>query len=275
VIQLAHETKQKGGVLDSFRPGFSLIDQVEKVLFPALNHALDGDEELLQRRIQSPHGKSLLRIALTDRNDLFSSTSSQDTPMKAYRYTDTYRNIQDLCAASILSSYIPGITGPWKGSKCPANGAVHRSWNQMKEMISLGFVKDGLSHQIIQNEDSIKNDSPNKEIYWDGGIANMWPILNNDTLVVSCLVGNFAPNPFISPKDPYLESKYMDNSWRNRPLLVPMTDRAKISVDRDNAKTLFKMCISSDDSFLEERFRDGYDDANRFLSENNLLKVFS
>lgn len=283
IYKLNRATKEEGGLLDNFQPGFSLVDQVEKYLFPAIHKALDGDEELLQRRIRNEHGRSLLRIALSNKHDIRLTTSIE----KAYRFTDTYRDIDDICAAAILSSFIPGLTGPIQGAKCTENLAVGRAWERMKEMIELGYVRDGASEDVVDTSDiriydkteDFNGDAPSKitkrsqegsvskESYWDGGLSNMWPILNTETLVVSPLNGDFSPNPYIAP--------LVNESEESSPRVLTLNDRTKVGLNTKNIKSAWKMCVTSEDSFIEERFTNGYDDTCRYLNRNNLKRVFS
>lgn len=282
-LKLAHVTRKEGGIMDAFRPGFSLVDEVDKLLYPTLYEAVKGDEELFQRRLRSRHGTSLLRIALTDKRQIVSPADN----MKAYRYADTYRDIKDVCAAAILSSYIPGVTGPFKGANCQENLAVYRAWKRMQSMIKLGFVRDGTSGEALNITDlaipvsssSVLNDNEKQnETYWDGGLSNMWPILDDKTLVVSSLNGNFTPNPYIVPNSQVFESSRSQEEVQHtlsQPFMITLNERTKVQVDRENLKSMWNMCFSSDDRFLEEKFQEGYDDTSRHLKDHNLLRVFA
>lgn len=259
-----------------------------------MDQALNGDMELLQRRIKNEQGQSLLRIALSNKYDMFSKDKSIE---EAYRYTDTYRDIEDICAAAVLSSFIPGVTGPVQGAESSENkgtfdqysyffllhsldrfylhekfilklillliAAVGRAWKRLREMLELGFVKDGESEEVLGLEDVYLDDNNNESAatpYWDGGISNMWPIYDSKTLIVTPVNGNYKPNPFVAPalvlndESDQLGEPYI-------PRMLKLNDRTEVGINTANLISLIKMCISSDDQFLERRFRNGYDDA--------------
>lgn len=304
VLNVAKASREQGGfVLDSLYPGFSLIDQVDKYLYDAVYQALqNGDEELFQRRIthQEPFSKSsnynnddallkskssLLRIALTQKHIYIKE--SKLNPEKSYRYVDSFRSIKDACAASILSSFIPIGTGPLKGAKDETNTSVKHAWTLMKEMVDVGAVKDGLTDQAVNRSDFFnmstenendKDDKLDEEVYWDGGLSNMWPVVDESTLVVSILNGNFHPNPYISPQikneNENNENKNNDsnNSFFSE---ISLNDRCQVGFNYQNLLAM-KLCLrSTDESVYETEFKNGYQDANRFLKEHNLLRVFS
>ena len=134
----------------------------------------------------------------------------------------------------------------------------------MQEMIELGFVKDGPSETVIDMTDVLKSsrkeNKRSRESYWDGGLSNMWPILNNETLIVSPLNGNFEPNPFIAPT---IEDKSYDEcdvSTFSLPHSLRLDKRTEIGINEFNLKSAWRMCMSSEDSFIDERFQNGYDD---------------
>ncbi|KAL7534162.1 hypothetical protein ACHAWF_004742 [Thalassiosira exigua] len=227
--------------LDVLTPGFSLIDQVEGPFREAMVKALGGycsmddsnnvtihdiDPVLFSRRF--PEGT--LRIGLTDRRELWPPSTQL---VKAYRYVDTYRNLEDVVACAMLSSYIPGLTGPLKlkdkvpkyleglldttvnekrrNHLGPSIGldASDRAGIRLKELAHLGFVKHGktglpLVEEADQSEGTEKDstNSGGATNYWDGGIADMFPTFDSSTVVVSPLNGVFAPNPAISPQFP-------------------------------------------------------------------------
>ncbi|KAL7539673.1 hypothetical protein ACHAXR_012183 [Thalassiosira sp. AJA248-18] len=323
--------------LDALTPGFSLIDQVEGPFREALVKALGGycekdqsnnttihdiDPELFSRRF--PDGS--LRIGLTDRRELWPPPLPIPVSrrlLNAYRYVDQYRSVEDVIACSMLSSYIPGITGPLnlkdkvpdflrglmnsgvidKGNNTVGFDASDRAGFLLKEMTQLGLVKHGTTGlpivedtaQVTNNEES--NDDANKEKepthYWDGGIADVFPTFDDSTVVVTPLNGLF-PNPSISPKIPDSETDatisdeggaddgQQKQSSQLTALLqnyLPATFRhcpkSELGLNSKNAQTALKMIFSSDDDELYLRFREGYDDARRFLDESGQLRVFS
>ena len=317
LLQIAKRTRDKGGSLDVLRPGFSLVDQVEDLLLLNMKRALGGtgesasdyDKELWTKRIA---GGRLLRIGLTDYRLLTPGGVARDVP-EAYRYIDQYRDVDDAVAACILSSYIPGATGTLRGAQCPMNTSVRDSWARVHAMESLGYVKDGKTGQPIRSTASAESDEAEKTrdlYYWDGGLADVFPTIDEETLIVSPINGHYT-NPSISPsmpdidQEPSLEIAARDrtafNERTNQALpndgttqivgqafaslilqralgMIPTTvqghAKASFGLNAQNADTLRRMMWSSDDAILEERYKSGHDDAMRFLREKDLLTTY-
>mmetsp|Transcript_7328 Transcript_7328/g.10382 ORF Transcript_7328/g.10382 Transcript_7328/m.10382 type:complete len:392 (+) Transcript_7328:42-1217(+) len=278
VLVVAKKTKEKCGVLDCLKPGFSLIDEMEEVFTREMKFALGGsresngddyDRELLQRRIQ---GGKLMRIGLTDRR-VFPPTSTNE---KAYFYVDQYRDVDDIVAASILSSYIPGATGPALGSKDGSNHAVKRASARLSEMEELGFVKNITGNPVVvSQENKNKNggkDEETREYYWDGGLVNVFPIVDDNTVVISPMSGEFHPHPSISPAP---QKSNDEKEPSSTPTYLRINHRAAIHLNTYNAVAFRRMILSSDDTALQQRFSHGYDDAKRFLDKNSLTTVHS
>mmetsp|Transcript_54588 Transcript_54588/g.163111 ORF Transcript_54588/g.163111 Transcript_54588/m.163111 type:complete len:340 (-) Transcript_54588:38-1057(-) len=316
VLQIARRTREAGGALDALRPGFSLVDQVPDLMLRAMRRALGGtgddggdyDPEMFRRRTMGGRG---LRIGLMDWRRF--SLANYRSDLAAYCYVDEYRDIEDAVAASILSSFIPGLTGTARGASCPHNEAVRWAWGKVREMSSLGFVKDGCSGKPVESDipQAAKDDetakwhnsgvSPSKSenlCYWDGGLVNLCPTIDDFTVMVTPLHGSYSPNPSISPLSPGDSTnargeevvKGQSLSFEEEqsfiaPLLkylgdrpaitVQVHERIQMEVDSKNLETLYRMMHSSDDDVLQERFRNGYDDARRFLTEKNMLRVYS
>ena len=318
-------TSSKMVSLDVLTPGFSLIDQVEEPFRKALAKALGGycerdksdnnysfhdiDPELFSRRF--PVGS--LRVGITDRRELWPPPLpfGDSNFMDAYRYVDGFRDMEDVVACSMLSSYIPGGTGllnlhevapdvfGWLlKSDANANDTVGRAGARLKEMTSLGMVKHGKSHLPVMEkksqlsnddkstDDAEENNQPN--YYWDGGLADMFPTFDDNTIVVSPLNGLFGDYPSICPKLPTDDSDatisdgegevVSDPAKQNqqsaessaflqrllRPYL-PVTFRhcpkSELGFNPQNLQALRKMAFSSDDEELYLSFREGYDDA--------------
>mmetsp|Transcript_3962 Transcript_3962/g.9076 ORF Transcript_3962/g.9076 Transcript_3962/m.9076 type:complete len:406 (+) Transcript_3962:72-1289(+) len=307
VIEIAQRTRDKGGTLDILRPGFSLVDQVEDLLRMNMKRALGGtgnaaddyDRELFLKRIR---GGRNLRIGLTDKRKLPIPGVIRDLP-EAYRYIDQYRDVDDVVAACVLSSYIPGITGTLRGATCPMNDAVKRSWGRVHEMERLGYVKDGITGQQVAGT---ATDEPSDLYYWDGGLADVFPTIDDSTVIVSPINGKYS-NPSISPPWDRLsedgenqvltgskgdvgnvpptslgktgrEDAFTDLIIKRSLAIFPLTVQAhalaSLGINTENAETLFRMMWSSDSEVLEERFRCGFDDAHRFLEEKSLLRTF-
>ena len=320
------ELSKKSGQLlptfDALTPGFSLIDAVEGSFREAIVKALGGtlplqqsdqqqqqldydcsldslydiDPELFQRRF--PNNGSL-RIGLTDKRALLSSfppPSPLSSLPTAYRYVDTYRNVEDVVAACMLSSYIPGVTGPLfnVGSNSSTedgksgNDAMKRASRQLREMSRLGSVKDGRTGLPTINPSEKEPGSQDEEDddstqYWDGGIADVFPTFDENTIIVSPINGMYS-NPAICPamqQSNEIENQSPNNNASVLDLLqsyVPTTFRhcskSNLGLNVDNTRAVKEMILSSDDEQLYQRFRDGYDDTTRFLNERGMLRVF-
>lgn len=316
---------------DVLTPGFSLIDQVEVPFRNALAKSFGGycewdrsrneptfhdiDPDLFARRI--PSGK--LRIGLTDRRGLWPpplvpfSMQQRRQFLEAYRYVDTYRNLEDIIACSMLSSYIPGITGPLNlKERVPAimggllneeiigaknttektnrNDVSYRAGLRLNEMTRLSMVKHGKTGipTTVNEPYDVNDDEPT--IYWDGGIADVFPTFDENTIVVAPVNGVFDPNPSICPQMPDDDStsgssvecdedvasdtpkQSIPTASNNvailqnflRPLL-PTTfrhcDKSQLGLNTKNLHAALQMLFSSDDDELYAKFREGYDDA--------------
>lgn len=238
------KTTSLQGRLDAFTPGYSLIDQVEENFTNSLKNALGGndyDVELLQHRLQN----SRLRIGFTDRR-VFPPFSHNT---RAYFYMDTFRDVEDVVAACILSSYIPFVTGPAWGSLHTRNLAVKRAKDRIHEMVELGFCKHGETGQVVKPTTAY-DPFQNREYFWDGGLVNVFPIVDEKTLIVTPICARFSPNPYISP------------AVENDSLPTLRVDpRSEVYLSSANLETLRRMTISSDSTVLEGRFSQGHDDA--------------
>jgi hypothetical protein len=303
---------------DALTPGFSLIDAVEGSFREAIVKALGGtlplqseqqqqhdwsldslydiDPELFQRRFPN----SSLRIGLTDKRALLSSfppPSPLSSLPTAYRYVDTYRNVEDVVAACMLSSYIPGVTGPLfnvgssnKEDGKAGNDAMKRASRQLREMSRIGSVKDGrtglpLRTQSEKEQPSSHDEEDDSTQYWDGGIADVFPTFDENTIIVSPINGMYS-NPAICPAMQQSNeiAEHQSPNINNSSVLdllqsyVPTTFRhcskSNLGLNADNARAVKEMILSSDDEQLYQRFRDGYDDTTRFLNERGMLRVF-
>ena len=316
---------------DVLTPGFSLIDQVEAPFRNALAKAFGGycewdqsnnipkfhdiDPDLFRRRI--PSGK--LRIGLTDRRGLWPpplvpfSMQQRRQFLGAYRYVDTYRNLEDIIACSMLSSYIPGITGPLNlKERVPAiiggllndeiigaknatekksrSDASYRAGLRLNELTRLGMVKHGKTGvpTTVNGTHDVHDDEPT--IYWDGGIADVFPTIDESTIVVAPVNGVFDPNPSICPQMPdndfdsgdsveYVEGLDLETQKHSAPTpsnnfailqnflrpLLPSTfrhcDKSQLGLNTKNLQAALQMLFSSDDDELYAKFREGYDDS--------------
>ncbi|KAL7446383.1 hypothetical protein ACHAXM_010169 [Skeletonema potamos] len=320
--------------LDALTPGYSLIDAVEGTFREAIVKALGGslpsqsqqqrrdydysldslydiDPALFQRRF--PTGS--LRIGLTDKRALLSSfppPSPLSSLPKAYRYVDSYRNVEDVVAACMLSSYIPGVTGPLladsiaakmfgafnleisEKDKIAGNDAMKRAGQQLREITRLGLIKDGTTGLPITQNTSDKTESEietnnrdddDSTRYWDGGIADVFPTFDTNTVIVAPINGIYS-NPAICPamqqpnevEDQSSQNSFVQHLFRSYMPTLPATFRhcskSNLGLNVENAKAVKDMILSSSDEQLYLRFRQGYDDATRFLNERDLLRVF-
>ncbi|CAB9515068.1 Patatin-like phospholipase [Seminavis robusta] len=245
-IDVAEKTR-KEGFLDAFKPGFSLIDQVEEPLLKEISDAVNGDMELLGRRI---NGK--IYTGLTDR----SIKPFLKNP-KSYCYVDHYRDAEDVVAACMLSSYVPGATGTVNVSP-----TLSRASSKIREMVELGYVKQrkpGSQEITTVRLESLMEDAFPPFI--DGGLCNGFPVFDSSTVVVTPLAGDFQPNRSVCPL------VHDDDS------LHRLSSRVALHLNRQNVKTFRRMILSSDEDALQRRFSQGHDDAKRFLVQHGLERV--
>ena len=350
---------RKGGIgdlglsLDVFTPGFSLIDQVEGpfreamvkalggTLPPNLNHETitnsnddeggdnanihslyDIDPELFARRFP----KGSLRLGITDRRALWPSVRGSKI-LDAYRYVDSFRNVEDVIACCMLSSYIPGVTGTLKlnqnvpdflggffnsnstnsnslGKGLVLNDTTDRAGRRLREMRRIGLVKHGQTGMPVMDEvgdatqlqdktiTTTENATPYYTDYWDGGLVDVFPTFDANTVIITPMNGLFDPNPVICPLMPSTESELnavnaieddassqmqqqqqstTTNSWQSNMLFrnllqsyLPSTFRhcakSRLGLNSKNVSTALKMMFSPEDEELYLRFREGYDD---------------
>ena len=146
-------------------------------------------------------------------------------------------------------------------------------------MDRLGFVKNGSTGiSMTQSE----TESTNEEVqYWDGGIADLFPTFDQETVIVSPISGIYS-NPSICPsmqrkkevEEKPVASNFLESYIPTLPETFSHCSKSDLGLNVENAKALKKMIISSDDNELYDKFRDGYDDANRFLQERDLIREF-
>jgi Patatin-like phospholipase len=238
ILKVASNARRK--TLNIYHPGYSLIDAVEQhlvTLFSAI------DDEQLQERVRG--GK--LRIGFTD-GRVFPPFGYNP---KAYLYIDSFQSVDDVVAACVLSSYVPGATGPLLSSNV-TNQAVQRSQAKLSELAKQGFVKNFFGISIEQDA---KIASP---IFVDGGLVNVWPVVDADTLIVTPLSAQFQSHNYICPL--CTDSKFF-----------AVNPYSSLAMHYSNVSTLQDMIWSSVDDVLEQRFAQGHDNAREFLERNNLL----
>lgn len=269
------------------------MDQVEQRLLQEMKDAVGHDDELLLRRVQG----GILRIGLTNR---WTKPTYLRNP-KAYCYVDQYRDAEDIVAACMLSSFVPGVTSTLTGSST----AIVNASKRMREMVELGFVKktsypdniignSGVEESLPitlppaaykrgnpqrQESDLTANQQPRQNKHGfpdfvDGGLSNAFPVIDSRTVVVTPICGIYEPNPYIAPSRTSSAAGGGGGQVKDDNLLR-ISDRVKIYLNRQNAHTLRRIVLSSDDDALQERFANGHDDARRFLYDNNLAIVHS
>lgn len=217
----------------------------------------DLDEELVLRRIQGGR----LRIGLTDIHAIgrFEKMSG------AYAYVDRFESLGEIISACILSSYIPGLTGPLSFRTLERKGAVRRASETMNKMLSRRAVKDCLGFPLDNFDDkSLRVERNTGRIrFLDGGLANVFPVIDASTCIVTPFVGNFI-NPTISPNESAAIAKGSGPSSR-----WPVSYL-------ENARVMRYVSFSSKRQILENFFELGFNNATQFLSApQHLASQFS
>lgn len=259
-LEIAARTQQAGGLLDHLKPGFSLIDQVEEVIITITR---DIDEELALRRID--FGR-LLHIGLTDRRAFPRFRRNPD----AYVYVNAFQSVEEIVSACILSSYVPGLTGPISDTTFGTNGAVRRANGVLLRMMEQGSIKSSRGVPLqspLQRVNLEGNRSQastydsqqlqNNIVFWDGGLANLFPRINLETCIVTPFTASFT-NPTISPSRASASHSLELDVLSSRPTIC-----------LENLLTIRYIAFSSNSLTLEGWFEKGYNDANHFLLENN------
>jgi hypothetical protein len=212
-------------------------------------HAVGGDTELLLRRIQ---GGQLLRIGLTNR-----SVQPHIRNPHAYCFVDRYRDAEDIVAACMLSSYVPGFSGPFSGS----SPTLQRASQRIQEMADLGFIKrqDPVSGEIGTVDLSmLSRDHRDFPPFVDGGLSNGFPVIDSTTVLVTPIRGRFEPNRYICPPS----DKYGN--------LVRVNHRVQLYIDGQTVQTFRRILLSSEEEELQRQYSLGHDNAKQFLRDYNI-----
>jgi hypothetical protein len=299
---------------------FSLVDQVEKALYRLTK---DLDEEYVLRK-NVPDGR--LRIGLTDTSKWFQSipmtrrqqsnnrASNRNNTSSAYVYVDEYTSIPEIIAACVLSSYIPGLTGPsliWERSNM-THPAVSRSQRIVQQMVERNASKKKAGNPIQKTdpmilERKIPTTTCSRQ-FWDGGLTNVFPLVNNDTLLVTPFEGRFY-NPTITPScNYYHQHQKQQQRTSTRATIEPTHDQLTGSAGRlvgnhspwsllfpgseanhidsgfvtpqldmsfSNVRAMRYIALSSSDTELESWFLQGYDNAANYLNQQGALSKFT
>lgn len=86
----------------------------------------------------------------------------------------------------------------------------------------------------------------------DGGMTDMWPIMNHETLIVSPVAIQTAEGRVICPEGGF---RRVINAGRG----------VKLDASLANLRRLAHMSISPTSAELHSNFREGYDDATRYM----------
>jgi hypothetical protein len=222
---------------------------------------MDMDEEEILRRTSAGR----IRIGFTDSGYFPNFRGNQ---RNAYVFVDEFESLQEILAACILSSYVPGITGPapWKLS-VQNHPAVVQASNYLKPMIARGSLKDwkGKSRDRLFRQTS--------EL-WDGGLVNLFPTVDSQSILVTPFAGKFN-NPIISPMMMTATPQSATEAFSIPRMALVINSDASLDVSMENLRTLRYMALSSTDDALQAWFAQGYDSCQSFLSNNNMQTKFS
>jgi hypothetical protein len=251
------------------------VDQVEEFLLLLTRNV---DEEEVLRRIDNGR---LLRIGLTDSG----SFPNVRDRRSAYLYVDQYESVEEIISACILSSFVPGLTGPaapffgvgsntttTTSTTTKKNTAVRRATHRLQDMRQRGAIKDVTGRPVYQLASSNSQ-------FWDGGLSDTFPVIDSNTCIVTPFCGSFGTNPSISPAS----TKEQQQQQPQQPPQSIMTkeeeeeeeqrsmrdihDRVvQLDVSLQNLQTIRCMAFSSPDHLLESWYEQGYNAANRYSS---------
>jgi predicted acylesterase/phospholipase RssA len=254
VLQVSARARQAGR-FNVLQPGFSLVDVMEEYVTPLLKH--ETDTTAFMRRIDN--GKKL-RIGLTDRRRLRQGREN------AFVYVDQYRDMDDVIAACVLSSYVPGITGPALGSLDSRNLSISRSMKRLEEMFELGAVKSGATHQVVK----LDHEKSVREFCWDGGIANCFPYYDKDTTIVTPLAVDFQNHRSINPsiEDSSAATAAPDVSTSTRRYLQ-LNPGVRMHLSHANGLTWRHISWGSIDDVLLGWFDRGHANATTYLIQES------
>jgi hypothetical protein len=297
VMAVSRRTRDTGGYLDTLSPNCSLVDVMEEHLGRLIRESVYEDEEYFLQRIHNNNsntntatgggGGSLLRIGLTDRR-VFPPVGQNP---RAACYIDTFRSIDDVLAACILSSYVPGVTGPAWGNLDGRYSAVTRASKLLTEMIQLGHVKKANTGEPLtlsapvpsatenENDNNRGSSGDVREICWDGGLVDAFPCIDKNTVIVTPLAVDVFPNASINPSIRYDSSDNKSNNYetsdnsKTKTPFVRLNDRIQVHWTAANAHTFRCITFSSEDAVLQDKFAQGYDNAQQWLVRHNHISV--
>jgi hypothetical protein len=271
-MKIAQTARQTGGIFDHLHPNFSLVDQV---YFELQQLTSDIDEEYVLRQLKD---NIKLRIGLTD-SSLFPFFRRQNSE-RAYMYVDEYESIEEILAACILSSYVPGLTGPIPLERSKKlHPAMTSATQHLQQMLQRGAVKG----QYGQPKQNLIN--PQTSEFWDGGLSNLFPTINKESILVTPFAGRFQ-NPTISPAtnknvmgEVDGEQSAVTANYYKRMLgaltAIPVSKYAALDLSMVNMRAMRYVALSSTDEELQSWFTEGYDNALNFINHQSMKSQFS
>ena len=273
VLEIAAATR-RAGPLHTLQPYYSLVDVTEE----ALRRRLCDNNHDNHKWIQDlQDGTTTLRIGLTDRRHVRiwpgrrqptnSGTHATTTPTpQAVCFVDGYRDVEDVIAACVLSSYIPGVTGPTWGSLDDRNTAIYRAARRLQDMQQAGLVKDGVTGQPLPALPPIPSKMSTREWYWDGGLVNAFPVFDRQTLIVTPIAADFAHNPSINPSLAYRARPQANHTTSIRTFRLPHA-KANVHLTAANWRTFQSLLLNPDEANLRNFYAQGYEHACLYLEQ--------
>mmetsp|Transcript_31719 Transcript_31719/g.72862 ORF Transcript_31719/g.72862 Transcript_31719/m.72862 type:complete len:377 (-) Transcript_31719:178-1308(-) len=271
VLRVASKTQDQW--LDCLSPGFSLVDHLAEVFQPLLLKALGGtgdvedgyDADLLKRRLQA----TSLRIGVTDRRVfppfLQNPSAFRIISFPPFQEEDgSPTKLEDILAACLASCYVPGLTGPLMGTQYEPNNNK-RHWvrwmhNRLVKMTQRNQVQpyhldhDATMQPHQKNPTTTTTTNGEREWYWDGGLTNLFPVMDDDTLLVTPMTARLHPNPYISPA--------LDHPEERNAVTIRVNARTEILVrPQNNLVRVRRMLFSSNPDVLHQMHAQGYDHA--------------
>lgn len=216
------------GLGDALQPGFSLIGAVEQMLEPVVRSAIETDPGVLDRL-----RKRTLRIGL-----------AKLSPVREYCYVEEFQSAEEVVASCLLSSYVPGVT-----ARLVNDPAAQSARQTLQSMANRLQIRDGDVVQLRPND-----------FVGDGGLCEVFPYFDDETIIVTPLHASFTRHKSIRPT--FVESSPI--RW---------SDHAYLHWHPNNLKNLWRILRSSED--LEDRFAEGYDDTMAFLTNHSLQQVYN
>ena len=183
---------------------------------------------------------------------------------RAVVYVDEYRSIDDVVAACVLSSYVPGVTGPTWGSWDERHTAILRAARRIQEMVQAGCVKKGATGEPLRLSE-VSADL--RELYWDGGLVNAFPIFDQDTIIVTPIAADFR-NLSINPSIEYCDKGLSVRKW-------PANPTTKLHMTTSNLHTFQSLLLNTEPDNLQYFYARGYDNCLAFLDKHSLRQVFT